>query len=91
MRAVLNVALLSCVLAGLLAAGIPKTAGDVKTRAAKLDPALRTRALERARELPRLRSLLVSIDGELVEERYFNGARATDPANLKSASKSVLR
>ncbi|HEX2230208.1 MAG TPA: serine hydrolase [Candidatus Binatia bacterium] len=90
MRAVLNMALLSCLLAGLLAAGIPKTAGDVKTRAARLDPALRGRAFERARELPRLRSLLVSIDGELVEERYFNGARTTDPANLKSASKSVL-
>jgi CubicO group peptidase (beta-lactamase class C family) len=90
MRAVLNVALLSCLLAGLLAAEIPNTAGDVKTGAARLDSALRARALERARELPRLRSLLVSIDGELVEERYFNGTRATDPANLKSASKSVL-
>ena len=34
--------------------------------------------------------MLVSVDGELVEERYFNGARSTESANLKSASKSVL-
>jgi CubicO group peptidase (beta-lactamase class C family) len=33
---------------------------------------------------------LVSIDGQLVEERYFQGARPSDWANLKSASKSVL-
>jgi CubicO group peptidase (beta-lactamase class C family) len=46
--------------------------------------------IEAANTLPRLRSLLVSIDGELVEERYFNGARSTDWANLKSASKSIL-
>jgi CubicO group peptidase (beta-lactamase class C family) len=46
--------------------------------------------LDRINAMPRLRSLLVSIDGELVEEHYFNGARAGQPANLKSASKSVL-
>jgi CubicO group peptidase (beta-lactamase class C family) len=40
--------------------------------------------------LPRLRSLLISIDGELVDERYFHGARAIDSANLKSASKSIV-
>lgn len=40
--------------------------------------------------LPRLRSLLISIDGELVDERYFQGARSTHSANLKSASKSII-
>ncbi len=40
--------------------------------------------------LPRLRSLLISIDGELVDERYFHGARSTHSANLKSASKSII-
>ena len=40
--------------------------------------------------LPRLRSLLISIDGELIEERYFHGARSAHPANLKSASKSII-
>ena len=43
-----------------------------------------------ARQLPRLRSLLVSRDGALVHEQYFGGARATIPANIKSASKSVM-
>jgi CubicO group peptidase (beta-lactamase class C family) len=32
----------------------------------------------------------VSINGERIEERYFNGAGPSDGANLKSASKSVL-
>jgi CubicO group peptidase (beta-lactamase class C family) len=43
-----------------------------------------------AAELPRLRSLLVSHQGELVLERYFQGARAGQLANIKSASKSVI-
>jgi len=43
-----------------------------------------------ASALPRLRSLLVSHRGQLVLERYFNGARASQPANIKSASKSVI-
>jgi CubicO group peptidase (beta-lactamase class C family) len=53
-----------------------------------------TGALETAAKagasLPRLRSLLVSHRGQLVLERYFNGARATQAANIKSASKSVI-
>ena len=40
--------------------------------------------------LPRLHSLLVSWRGALVLERYYNGARATRPANIKSASKSII-
>ena len=43
-----------------------------------------------AGELPRLHSLLVSWRGDLVLERYYNGARATQPANIKSVSKSVI-
>ena len=43
-----------------------------------------------ASELPRLRSLLVSHKGLLILERYYNGARATQLANIKSASKSVI-
>jgi CubicO group peptidase (beta-lactamase class C family) len=43
-----------------------------------------------ARQLPRLHSLLVSRGGELVFERYYNGARRDRPANIKSASKSVI-
>jgi CubicO group peptidase (beta-lactamase class C family) len=43
-----------------------------------------------ARDLPRLRALLVSVGGEIVHEQYFGGTRATTPANIKSASKSVM-
>lgn len=40
--------------------------------------------------MPRLKSLLVSHRGQLVLERYFDGARATQVTNIKSASKSVI-
>ncbi len=63
-----------------LAAGSPPT----------LDAATRAGLLERAGDLPRLRSLLVSVGGELVEEHYFNGASARRQANLKSASKTLI-
>lgn len=43
-----------------------------------------------ARDLPRLHSLLVSRRGERLFERYYNGATASRPANIKSASKSVI-
>jgi len=45
---------------------------------------------EAARELPRLHSLLVSREGELLFEKYYNGTTASRPANIKSASKSVI-
>ena len=48
------------------------------------------RTLEQAKDLPRLHSLVVSRRGEVVLERYYNGARATRPANVKSVSKSVV-
>jgi CubicO group peptidase (beta-lactamase class C family) len=47
-------------------------------------------ALKAASELPRLHSLLVSWRGEIVLERYFNGARAARSANVKSVSKSII-
>ena len=61
-----------------------------EARTPRLDPALEARAMGRAQRLPRLRSLLLSVDGEIVIERYFNGASPTHWANLKSASKSIL-
>ena len=53
--------------------------------AAPLDEAARAAAT-----MPRLHSLLVSRRGTLLLERYFNGTRATRPANIKSASKSII-
>ena len=47
-------------------------------------------AVDTASQLPRLHSLLVSWQGELTVEEYFNGTRPTRQANMKSASKSVI-
>jgi CubicO group peptidase (beta-lactamase class C family) len=63
---------------------------DLKAGSMKLEANLDPRVLARAKDLPRLRSLLISVDGKLVAERYFNGVRATQAENLKSASKSIL-
>ncbi len=64
------------------------------TRPAPVAPALAAEArdaiVDRAAQLPRLRSLLVSVDGELIEEHYFNGTSERSVANLKSASKSII-
>ena len=55
-----------------------------------LDPDLVDGAVTVASTLPRLHSLLVARGGELLVERYFNGASARRTANIKSVSKSVL-
>lgn len=47
-------------------------------------------ALRTAEQLPRLHSLLVSHNGELVLEQYFNGKTAQRTANVKSVSKSIM-
>jgi CubicO group peptidase (beta-lactamase class C family) len=47
-------------------------------------------AVAEAASLPRLYSLLVSVEGQLRVERYFNGASATRSTNIKSASKSII-
>jgi CubicO group peptidase (beta-lactamase class C family) len=43
-----------------------------------------------ASQLPQLRSLLVSWRGELVADYYASGIRPAAPANVKSASKSII-
>lgn len=48
-------------------------------------------ALQRqAANLPDLHSLLISQDGEIILESYFNGRDRFQPANTKSASKSII-
>ncbi|HEY0972348.1 MAG TPA: serine hydrolase [Gemmatimonadales bacterium] len=71
--------------AGAAGAGTPPAPVVVS-----LDSALLAPVYERAAALPRLRSLLVQQHGELVAERYYEGATAARPANIKSASKTVL-
>ena len=48
------------------------------------------KTLETAHSLPRIKSLLVSQNGELILERYFNGTNQEDQSNIKSVSKSVI-
>jgi len=47
-------------------------------------------ALRTAGQMPRLHSLLVSQNGELIVEEYFNGQSSRRTANVKSVSKSVM-
>ena len=78
------------VLALLLALAAAGSSTLAAQSAPALGPETRTALLEQAADLPRLRSLLVSIGGHLVEEHYFHGATARRQANLKSASKTLI-
>jgi CubicO group peptidase (beta-lactamase class C family) len=73
----------------LVAAGIvvlfTSIAAGAQTAPTQFDEAIKA-----ASQLPRLKSLLVSHRGTLVLERYFNGTRQRQLANIKSASKSVI-
>ncbi len=74
----------------VFSAGVLRTApADAQSAEAAIDLRFDA-ALERAANLPRLHSLLVSHAGDLVLEEYFNGASPTRPANIKSVSKSVI-
>ena len=63
---------------------------SARSAAAAMDPELLGNAVAVAADMPRLHSLLVARHGELLVERYFNGASERRLANIKSASKSVL-
>lgn len=78
---------------GITAAAVLAAAtasGAAPPPASGLDPGTRAALLAEANAMPRLRSLLVSIDGELVEEHYFHGAGSGSQANLKSVSKTLI-
>lgn len=47
-------------------------------------------AVTAAAAMPRVYSLLVSVEGQLRAEHYFNGATPTRATNIKSASKSIV-
>jgi CubicO group peptidase (beta-lactamase class C family) len=54
------------------------------------DPGRLQSTYRRAAELPRLRSLLVAVDGRIVGERYYGGATRARTTNIKSVSKSII-
>jgi CubicO group peptidase (beta-lactamase class C family) len=74
----------------LIASVAPGAPTSAKATVGKLVQSEFEAAVKAAAQLPRLKSLLVSHRGTLVLERYFNGTRAGQPANIKSASKSVI-
>jgi CubicO group peptidase (beta-lactamase class C family) len=76
----------------LLMAGVPAASSSAEARVGRQAPVPDEleAAVKSAGALPRLRSLIVNHRGTIVLERYFNGARAAQPANIKSASKSVI-
>lgn len=75
------------------AANSAEVPGDVLARTSGttgLDPDLLAATLAAADTLDRIRALVVARDGEVLAERYWGGYAADEPANVKSASKSVL-
>ena len=74
----------------VLCVGRMPVAAANEAAASSLDPELRGEILARTSALPRLRSFLISVDGQLVEEQYYRGANERRLANLKSASKSII-
>jgi len=59
-------------------------------RAAGMDEGALARADALAQQIPRLRSLLVVRRGRLVKERYWSGRTASDLADVRSVTKSVV-
>jgi CubicO group peptidase (beta-lactamase class C family) len=78
-----------CCLAAAVLTSLSALAQTTVTRNTAADPRF-DQALASAKSLPRLHSLLVSIRGQLVVERYFNGASASRAANVKSVAKSII-
>lgn len=67
----------------------PAASRPAETRG--LDRAILADTVAQALRLPRIRSLLVMRDGQVLAEQRFNGGPPLDrPVNIKSASKSVL-
>ncbi len=61
-----------------------------RPRSTGMDPARLAAAVERARGLPRLHSLIVARGGRVYAETYPRGPGRDHRANVKSASKSIL-
>lgn len=82
-------ALTSLHLVALLALALAATPANGETEA-RLDEAVFADALRMAEQMPRLHSLLVSQNDQLIVEKYFNGKNSRRNANVKSVSKSIM-
>ena len=79
--------------AAMQAPGATSQTGSIQTPAPEPVPVAALNfdaAVADATTLPRLRSLLVAVDGQLIVERYFGGAAAGRTTNIKSVSKSII-
>ena len=76
---------LACVFAASLLSVLPVVVGQ----AAAQDATFKA-ALDEAADLSQLNAIIVSLDGESVAERVYDGPSLETPVNIKSASKSVL-
>ena len=72
----------------VLAIGAVLAPGPAFSRQVQASPFLA--ADEAASQLPRLHSMLIARNGELLFEKYYNGTGPERQANIKSASKSVI-
>ncbi|QJQ94217.1 MULTISPECIES: serine hydrolase [Halomonadaceae] len=81
-------------LVALLSLSAPGHAGDepaeTLSASATLDRSVLDAAAERAGTLERLHALVIAHDGEVVLEHHQGGAGVSQPANIKSLSKTVL-
>ena len=90
MRHSLTVTLALVAMAGLTVGTTYRPVGTTYAQAHSVAAPVFKPAVEAASELPRLYSLMVAQRGNILLERYFNGRRATTPANVKSVSKSAI-
>ncbi|WP_062014911.1 serine hydrolase [Aureimonas sp. AU4] len=74
----------------LVIPALPAFAQELAAPPAVVRPDAFAGAIERARALPALRTLLVSVNGQTLVDEGFGGARTDRAHNIKSASKSVV-
>lgn len=79
--------LVRIILAALLLAGTATLRAEDRP---SVDVGLFDDALETAAGMDRLHSLLISKDGDVLVEKYFNGRGPWRTANVKSVSKSII-
>lgn len=93
LRALRLSAVLALVACGLAGCRSPSDAADPLARDKRttgLDADRLAAVVARAEALPQLRALIVARDGDVLAEHYAGGYARDEPANIKSASKSVL-
>jgi CubicO group peptidase (beta-lactamase class C family) len=87
----LRVLLAGILLIGLVgcSAGQPDTAETALSRMANIGPAIDAAHADEVSGLHELRAVLVSVDGEVVAERYY-GSDPSEYADLQSVTKSIM-